>query len=73
MHRRGVRYVITGGVSVLALGVSAFAMGGGQSAPTVVPAVDSYTVEPASTADEVPFGVAPQTVPFRAVLVGAKP
>lgn len=72
VHRRGVRYAITGGVSVLALGVSAFAMGGGPSSPTVVPAVDSFTVEHASTADEVPFGAVPQTVPFRPVLVGAK-
>lgn len=71
-HRRGVRYAITGGVSVIALGVSAFAMGGGQSSPTVVPAVDSFSVEHASTVDEVPFGSVPQNVPFRPVLVGAK-
>lgn len=72
LHRRGVRYAITGGVSVLALGVSAFAMGGGQTSPTVVPAVDSFSVEHASTVDEVPFGAVPQNVPFRPVLVGAK-
>ncbi|MDX6258226.1 MAG: hypothetical protein QOJ11_4560 [Frankiales bacterium] len=71
--RRGVRYAITGGVSVLALGVSAFALGGGQSSPTVVPAVDSFTFEHAQTTGEIPFGAVPANVPFRAVLVGARP
>ena len=71
-----VRYAIGGGVSVLALGVSAFALGGGSPSPTVVPSVDSFTVEHASTADEIPFGrvaEVPQVVTFRPVLVGTRP
>ncbi len=72
--RRVARYAVAGGVSVLALGVSAFAMGGGgQSAPTVVPAVDSFTFEHTRTAGDVPFGGVPVNVPFRPVLVGARP
>ena len=71
--RRVVRYAMAGGVSVLALGVSAFALGGGQSSPTLVPAVDSFTVEHASTTGEIPFGMVPANVTFRRVLVGARP
>jgi hypothetical protein len=72
--RRSVRYVIGGGVSVLALGVSAFALGGGgQSAPTVVPQVDNFTFEQAQTSVEVPFVTAPNAVTFKRVLVGARP
>lgn len=70
--RRGVRYVIGGGVSVLALGVSAFALGGGAAAPTVVP-VGSSSVEYASTPGEVPFGAVPPVVSFRRVLVSSRP
>jgi anti-sigma factor RsiW len=70
---RGVRYAIGGGVSVLALGVSAFALGGGQPTPTLVPSVDSFTVEHASTTGEIPFGSVPPVVTFRPVLVGARP
>jgi hypothetical protein len=70
---RGVRFAMAGGVSVLALGVSAFALGGGQSSPTVVPAVDSFTFEHAQTTGEIPFGVVPASVPLRAGLVGARP
>jgi hypothetical protein len=68
-----VRYAIGGGVSVLALGVSAFALGGGQPSPTLVPSVDSFTVEHASTTGEIPFGSVPPVVTFRPVLVGARP
>jgi hypothetical protein len=71
--RRGVRYAMAGGVSVLALGVSAFALGGGQSTPTVVPAVDTFTFEHAQTTGEIPFGAVPASVPFRPALVGARP
>ena len=73
--RRSVRYAIGGGVSVLALGVSAFALGGGSPSPTLVPSVDSFTVEHASTTNEVPFGSpnVPSVVTFRPVLVGARP
>ncbi len=71
--RRSVRYAIGGGVSVLALGVSAFALGGGQPSPTLVPSVDSFTVEHASTTGEIPFGSVPPVVTFRPVLVGARP
>lgn len=71
--RRGVRYAMAGGVSVLALGVSAFAMGGGQSSPTVVPAVDTFTFEHAQTTGEIPFGVVPASVPLRPALVSARP
>ncbi len=71
--RRSVRYAIGGGVSVLALGVSAFALGGGQPSPTLVPSVDSFTVEHASTTGEIPFGSVPQVVTVRRVLVGARP
>jgi hypothetical protein len=72
--RRGVRYVIGGGVSVIALGVSAFALGGGgQPSPTLVPSVDSFTVEHASTTGEIPFGTVPPAVSFRPVLVGSRP
>jgi anti-sigma factor RsiW len=73
LRRRGVRYAMAGGASVLALGVSAFALGGGQNAPTVVPAVDSFTFEHTQTSTEIPFGVVPAAVPFRPVLVGARP
>ncbi|MDX6200613.1 MAG: hypothetical protein QOF82_2354 [Frankiales bacterium] len=74
LGRRGVRYAMAGGVSVLALGVSAFALGGGgQSSPTVVPAVDTFSFEHAQTTGEIPFGVVPGNVPYRAVLVGARP
>ena len=71
--RRGVRFAMVGGASVLALGVSAFALGGGQSTPTVVPAVDTFTFENAQTTGEIPFGVVPASVPLRPVLVGARP
>ena len=74
--RRSVRYAIGGGVSVLALGVSAFALGGGSPSPTLVPSVDSFSVEHASTSGEIPFGrvaEVPQVVTFRPVLVGARP
>ena len=71
-HRR-VRYAIGGGVSVLALGVSAFALGGGQASPTLVPSGGSFTVEQASTTGEIPFGTVPPSVTFRPVLVGARP
>jgi anti-sigma factor RsiW len=70
--RRVVRYAMAGGVSVLALGVSAFALGGGPSTPTVVPSVDSFTFEHAQTTGEIPFGVVPASVPLRPALVGAK-
>lgn len=69
--RRSVRFVMAGGVSVLALGVSAFALGGGQSAPTVVPAGDTFNFENAQVTGEIPFGVVPVSVPLRPALASA--
>lgn len=69
---RGVRYAMAGGASVLALGVSAFALGGSpQNAPTVVPRVGSFTMENASVTNGLPFNEVSPTATFKPVLVGA--
>lgn len=70
--RRGVRYAVVGGASMLALGVSAFALGGAPTAPTVVPQVDNFSMEHASTTGEIPFGAVAPQVSYRRALVGAQ-
>ena len=61
---------MAGGVSVLALGVSAFALGGGQSAPTVVPAGRQLHL-PDAPAGDIPFGGLP--VASRSALSSSAP
>jgi hypothetical protein len=59
--RRRMRMVMAGGASLVALGVTAFAAGG-SSAPTVVPDVQQFTAQYASTTGTVPFEVPLPTV-----------
>jgi anti-sigma factor RsiW len=58
-RRRG-RFVVIGVASgvMVGLGVTAFSLGGGQSAPgpRITPPVDMYSIEHAMTTGEVPFG-----------------
>jgi anti-sigma factor RsiW len=58
-RRRG-KFVVIGVASgvMVGLGVTAFSLGGGQSAPgpRITPPVDMYSIEHAMTTGEVPFG-----------------
>lgn len=69
-HRvSGVRVAVVGGVSLVALSMSAFMLGG-QGGPSVVPPVDHFTLEHASTTQEVPFGQLPALPALPASTVG---